>query len=192
MTSFATRRALSDGRSRGGFTLLEILLSIAIVALLAAVLIGGSAALLNEQPLSLDEVFWRTVQVARKEALTSEREIRVKFDVQKKQFTLLEGLAPSAAGPDGIIPEEIPVKQIPVPAGNATELAIDFLGAGKAGNSILVGGVLLESQPIPFVTFYSDGTCTPFRVQVSRNGAVHTMAVDPWTCAPVLETKEGP
>lgn len=162
------------------------------MALLAAVLIGGSAALLNEQPLSIDEVFWRTVQTARKEALTSEREIRVKFDAQKKQFNLLEGLAPPAPGPDGIIPEEIPVKQIPVPAGNATDLAIEFLGAGKAGNSILVGGVLLESQPIPFVTFYSDGTCTPFRVQVARNGAVHTLAVDPWTCAPVLETKEGP
>jgi general secretion pathway protein H len=46
--------------------------------------------------------------------------------------------------------------------------------------------MLIESQPIPFVTFFSDGTCTAFRAQFVRNGGTSMLAIDPWTCAPVL------
>ena len=51
---------------------------------------------------------------------------------------------------------------------------------------ILLGGVAVETQTLPFVTFYSDGTCTPFRAQIQRNGGVTALAIDPWTCAAVL------
>jgi general secretion pathway protein H len=43
---------------------------------------------------------------------------------------------------------------------------------------------------MPFVTLYSDGTCTPFRVQFHSNGAARIIAIDPWTCAEVLEEKK--
>jgi hypothetical protein len=56
----------------------------------------------------------------------------------------------------------------------------------KGGNMILIGGMLLESSPIVFATFYADGTCTAFRVQIARGSGVHTLSLDPWTCAPVL------
>jgi general secretion pathway protein H len=36
------------------------------------------------------------------------------------------------------------------------------------------------------VTFYNDGTCTPFRAQVRTYAGAHMLSVDPWTCAPVL------
>jgi general secretion pathway protein H len=54
------------------------------------------------------------------------------------------------------------------------------------GNTILVGGVLIESKTIPHVTFYSDGTCQAFRAQFTRGGASSILSIDPWTCAPVL------
>ncbi|MSU47857.1 MAG: prepilin-type N-terminal cleavage/methylation domain-containing protein [Opitutus sp.] len=170
-----------------GFTLLEILLSIAIIALLAGAMVAGTAKLLNEQPVTADEVFWKAVQESRKTALKTEHEIRLKFDKEKKQFLIFDGLAPAALAADGITKEEVPLKVFPLPAVTATDLTIEFLGGGsKGGNTILVGGMLLESQPLPFVKFYSDGTCGAFRVQVARNGTVHTLAIDPWTCAPVL------
>jgi hypothetical protein len=50
----------------------------------------------------------------------------------------------------------------------------------------LVGGVALESNPTTHVTFYSDGTCSPFRAQFTRPGAASIQSIDPWTCAPVL------
>jgi hypothetical protein len=39
---------------------------------------------------------------------------------------------------------------------------------------------------MPSVTFYDDGTCTPFRVQLRTNAGAHMLTIDPWTCAPVL------
>ncbi len=179
-------RWIGRGRSRG-FTLLEILLSIAIIALLAGALVGGTSRLLNEQPITADEVFWKAVQEARKTALKSEHEIRLKFDKEKKQFLLIDGLAPAPVGPDGITKEEVPLKTYVLPPAASNDLTIEFLGAGsKGGNTILVGGMLLEAQSIPHVTFYSDGTCMAFRVQLTRNGGTHTLTIDPWTCAPIL------
>ena len=47
-------------------------------------------------------------------------------------------------------------------------------------------GMLVETQPLPFVSSYSAGTCVPFRVQFRSTGAARTLSIDPWTCAEVL------
>lgn len=178
----AVRRAVA-----AGFTLLEVLLTLAIIALLAGVLIGGSARLLDDRPVSAEEVFWTAVREARKTALKSERETRLRFDRDKKAFQIFDGTAPAALAADGFTREETPLRTFPVPEEAASDLVVDFLGpATKGGSAILVGGMLLESNPIKHVTFYADGTCTAFRVQMSRKGAVNTLRIDPWTCAQVL------
>jgi prepilin-type N-terminal cleavage/methylation domain-containing protein len=176
-------------RHRRGFTLLEILLSLAILALLASVLVGGASHLTSQQPVTPDDVFWEAVREARKAALKAEHEMRLRFDKEKKQFVLVDGEAPPTAAsltPTLIKEEEVPLKIFPVPERSAGDLTVDFLSAQKCGLAILVGGVVMESQPIPFVTFYGDGTCTAFRAQFARNGGSHTLSIDPWTCAPVL------
>ena len=166
--------------------MLEVLLTIALIALLAGVLVGGAAHLLSEKPVTADEVFWKAVQEARKAALKSEKEVRLRFDPQKKQFVLIDGFAPSTLGADGFTKEETVIKQIPVPPPGSSDLTIDFLGTRKDGPAIMIGGVMIESQPIAYVTFYPDGTCTAFRAQVMRNGGTHMLSIDPWTCAPML------
>jgi prepilin-type N-terminal cleavage/methylation domain-containing protein len=186
----APRRLLPVART-GAFTLLEVLLAVAIIALIASVLVGGSLHLLTDKPVTLEEVFWKSVQEARKHALKAEHEMRLKFDARKKQFVIVDGIAPVTLAADGFTrEEEVPIKAFPVPPTAATELSIDFLAATKSGNMILIGGVLLESQSIPFVTFYPDGTCSPFRIQFARPSGTHTLTVDPWTCAPMLTPGE--
>jgi prepilin-type N-terminal cleavage/methylation domain-containing protein len=177
-------------RPRGftrGFTLLEVLLGIALIALLGGVLVGSSSQLLSPQPSTPHAVFWKAVQEARKTALKSDHEIRLKYDREKKHFYLVDGLAPSTLAEDGFTRVETPLKTFPIAAETAQDLTIDFLAASsKGGNTILVGGMLLESKPVPYVSFYSDGTCRAFRAQFARSGSSSILSIDPWTCAPVL------
>lgn len=187
----AIGRQISTSRSWAAFTLLEILLTILLIGLLGAALIGGSAQLLSEKPVATEDVFWASVQAARKAALKAEHEVRLKFDSEKKRFLLFDGQAASLPAPGEVGVEEVPLAEFPI-ASATPELAVDFLVQTKGGNAILVGGVLLESQPIPYVTFYADGTCTAFRLQIFRSGGAHILTIDPWTCAPMLETKANP
>lgn len=174
-------------QAAGGFTLLEILLCIALIALLGGVLIGGSSQLLSPQPTTPHAVFWKAVQEARKTALKTEHEIRLKYDREKKHFYLVDGLAPATVAEDGFTKIETPLKTFPIAAEAAQDLTVDFLAASSKGaNTILVGGMLLESRPVPYVPFYADGTCRAFRVQFARSGGSSVLAVDPWTCALVL------
>lgn len=177
---------------RSGFTLLEVLLSLAIIALLATVFIGGTAALLSEQPASAEEVFWQAVQTARKTSLQAGRETRLKFDNTKQEFLIVDGRAPAVLGADGFTREETPLHALPVPSAGTSELKVEFLATTRSGPMLLIGGVLVEAQPVPFVTFYGDGTCSPFRVQFARSDHANTLSIDPWTCAQVLTAKESP
>jgi general secretion pathway protein H len=161
-------------RAAGGFTLVEILLALAIVALIGSLLLPGVNSILRRiEGDDPDRVFWDVVTAAREQALTENRTVALRFD--KENHLLVWG---SSAG----------LQQKPLPAG----VAVQFLQA-KAGSTILLGGVLVESQEIPLVRFYPDGTCDRFRVQIRRGetAAPQIVAIDPWTCAPMPATENG-
>ncbi len=174
-------------RGARGFSLLEVLLVIAIIALIASVLVGSAVPLFGEQAVAPNDVFWKTVQEARKTALKSGNEIRLKFDKDKKRFLLIDGTAPTTLAADGFTREETPLKVFPLPPALAADLTVEFLGASAKGSGmILVGGVLIDARTIPYATFFPDGTCAPFRAQFLRGAGASIFAIDPWTCAPVL------
>ena len=173
---FPLRAAGVPRAGRDGFTLLEILVAIALIALLSAVLIGGATRMLSSEPTLPADVFRKAVADARQQAVEKEVEVRLSFDSKEKAFQMT-----SAAGSHSY------------PLTASGDVSVDFLSNQKGGSAILVGGVLIETQTLPFVTFYPDGTCSPFRVQFHLNGDVPApIAIDPWTCAPVLPApKEG-
>jgi len=155
---------------RGGFTLLEILLALALIALLGTIFVGGSSALLADKVSTPDEQFWRACAAARREALENQRSVFMSFDARSGGFVLSDGAD----------------RQV-IPVTGPDDLVIDFHPSQADSNSmVLVGGVLVETQPLASVTFYDDGTCTPFRAQVRTNAGAHMLAVDPWTCAALL------
>lgn len=158
----------------GGFTLLEVLLALAIIALIATVLIGGSATLLSDRALTPSDVFWKTVQECRKTALKNGKDVRLSFEAKEKKFVLSD-----AAGLDQA------TREFPIPS-PGDDLTLTFLTTQKGASMMLIGGVAVETQTLSSVTFYSDGTCTPFRTQIQRNSGVTVLSIDPWTCAAVL------
>lgn len=162
--------------SKRAFTLLEVLLVLALIGLLAGVLVTGGARLLSSEPQTPEEVFWAAVQEARTAALKTETEVALEFSSDQERGKAFMLLTPS--GP----------KSFPVPA--AGDLEVTFLSAAKGGNLVMVGGTVLETSEVKTVSFYPDGTCSPFRVQFFGRGETRTIGIDPWTCAPVLRTAE--
>ncbi len=171
----AGERAAEGGRGRrsNAFTLLEILLAIALMGLIAAVLVTGGAEMLSDKPATPEAVFWKAVQQSRLTALGAEREVRLAFDPKTQAFVVDGGATPQS---------------LPVPA--TKDLTVDFLSAQPGQSSVLIGGEMVDTKTIPAVSFYPDGTCSAFRVQFRAGGAAHVLAIDPWTCAPVLTRAE--
>jgi general secretion pathway protein H len=165
-----TTSATGDRRA---FTLLEILLALALIALLATLFIGGSAALVADKPLTPDDVFWKVSQLARKAALTGTNDVVVTFDKKAIAFVIDDTVSP-----------------VTVPIANQPDIAVDFISTQKSQSEILLAGVAVETQTLPYVTFYTDGTCSPFKVQFRNKAGAHVLAIDPWTCAPVLPAQD--
>lgn len=151
-----------------GFTLVETLLVLAVIALLAALLLPGVNSLLHtisgDEP---DRIVWDAITAARAQALTTNRTVWLRIDPKEKDLTW-------GGGADEQHRE--------LPAGVGLQLL-----QPQEGNLILVGGVLIDTVEVPAVRFYPDGTCDRFRVQFRQGGNPPlTVAVDPWTCAPLL------
>ena len=146
---------------------------IALIAMLAGVLIVGTTRLLRDRPVTADELFWKTVGDVRKAALLDNRELRLSFDAKEKVFVAGTG---DEAERFSFTPRD--------------EVEVSFLAPKSSQgstSSILIGGDMVETQALPFVTFYGDGTCSPFRVQLKGKGVPsRILGIDPWTCAQVL------
>lgn len=165
----ACRGAQGPGGTRA-FTLLEILLALALIALLTTVFVGASAGMLRDRSSTPDELFWKACQAARKSAVNNGNPVQLIYDDKKKAFIADDGIQP---------------RTFPLP-GPTRDLMVSLLASGGERSAVLLGGVAVETGSPPTVLFFSDGTCTPFRVQFVESGTAHILTIDPWTCAEVL------
>jgi prepilin-type N-terminal cleavage/methylation domain-containing protein len=156
-----------ENRPYRAFTLVELLLVLAMISLFAAVLIPGVNSILNQMDdRGPEQLLSEAVLAARTDALESGREVELSYDLEKRQLVYGALALRSDALPTGITLELLPV---------------------QAGASILLGGELSEAQqePLKRVRFFPDGTCEPFRIRVKagRDTKPRVLVVDPWTCA---------
>lgn len=161
-------------RLHRAFTLIEVMVVIALLGGLAAILAYGASQILVERGQSAEEVFWGAIGEARKYALLHEVDVTLRFDDEDQQFIA------TAMGQ---------VRSFPVPLPEPMEL--DFLGINEGEQTVLIGGALVEANVIESVTFFGDGTCIPFRARMALEGRQPVLfEIDPWTCAPVLREEE--
>jgi general secretion pathway protein H len=155
------------------FTVLEILVVVALMAMLTGVLVTGGMHLARDKAITPEDIFWKAVTETRKIALLSGHEVRLSYVGKDAKDRAL--VARALDGTEVRFPFDMP-----------GDLTVDFLSTQKSTSAILIRGQLVETQTIPFVTFYGDGTCSPFRLQIRMGGEPRTLAIDPWTCALVL------
>ena len=160
------------------FTLIEILMVLAILGLMAGLFITSAGALTGDRAATPEDLFWRGVTAARKRALLSRKDVQMTFIKSTKAEPTAALVLTNAEGEER------------VPFTAQGDVTLDFLSLQKGRSAILVGGELVETQTMPTVTFYADGTCTPFRAQIRTGGAPRSLSIDPWTCAAVLPTTE--
>ncbi len=157
-------------RAAGGFTLVEVLLVLALLALGGMILIPAAGGILGgRRAASPEDTLTSVLQQARRDAVLTGREISLRFDGEAQQF-VWEGANVRLGG-------------------TGPQVKLDFLRA-NSGSAVLIGGRLVETTTVPAVRFYPDGTCDPVRVQLrAGDGAARVIVIDPWTCAPGLEAK---
>jgi hypothetical protein len=175
----ALRTTLGTGRfspaaKTCAFTLLEILLVLALVGLIGALMAVGVSGVFNNDHLAPDDVFWQACRSAQKLASFGERDTSLSFDPKEKKLVWSNGLETGSAARDN----------------SRGEVSVQFLQATNGGSLILIAGHVVETQEVPRVLFYPDGTCMAFRVQFRIGSNAWHLVVDPWTCAPVLEKAE--
>ncbi len=165
-------RSNNSARSGPGFTLVEVMLAIALMVLAAAVLLPAAGAFFRQAaPASIDDTVAEILQEVRRESVLSGREVTLRFEAGAQRFTWER--------------EDVARHQV-LPGPRVT---VEFLRAHGAG-AVLLGGQLVQLGTVPAVTFFPDGTCQPVRVQLRQaGGAARVLVIDPWTCAPGLEAK---
>ncbi|HEX2860732.1 MAG TPA: type II secretion system protein [Lacunisphaera sp.] len=161
MTGFSRRTP-----GRRAFTLIEVILAIALLGLVASLFITGGSEMFRARERTMTDVFWEAVQAARLEAVQGDTTVTMRFD--EKSRRILWGATGDAHGVDW-------------PGRN-----LEFLPM-ESGGSILLGGQLAGTGKLGAVRFHPDGTTDRYRVQLTDpTGQISRLELDPWTTAPVL------
>lgn len=164
-----------DRAARAGFTLLELMLVIALMAVAGSMFLVSLESLGKSSPEDeFESAFWRASALAREHAVAARRTVELRWDEEARAFALEGGGAPA---------------QVPVPTNADAKnrrYSATFTEEVAANDYILVRGALITRRPTPAVRFFPDGSCQAFAVEFSLGDAKRQVLVDPWTGAEML------
>lgn len=156
--------------ARQAFTLIEMMLTIALIALLSSLFIWNIDSLLKQGELeSLQNELWGAVERAKQSAVFSRQPHVVRFDEELQAFIVSAGS------------EQITFEVDTDGFSEGVEIAVAFNETLPKDGYRLVRGELVTQREIESVTFYPDGTCTPFSVDLRIGEYESAFQIDPWT-----------
>jgi prepilin-type N-terminal cleavage/methylation domain-containing protein len=162
-------------RAARGFTVLELVLVIALIAMMAAALVLNIESMMRQSEASAVEgAFWEAARTARTDALLKRRTETVRYDEKQAAFVI-----ESAGETRRFEIDRSQWKQ-------ELKLEIAFKKRLASSQFTLVGGQLVDLREIPSIQFFQDGTCTPFVLELVVGDTTRRIEVDPWTGAELL------
>ncbi|HAT60746.1 MAG TPA: hypothetical protein DCS60_08260 [Opitutae bacterium] len=170
---------VGDRDWRRAFTLIELMLTMALIALLSSLFIWNINALLKQGELeALQNELWGVVEKAKQAAVFSRQPHKVRFDEKLKSFMVSSG------------EEEIAYQVDTSGFGEEVEIEVFFKMILPKDGYRLVRGELVTYREIESVTFFPDGTCTPFSVDLKIGEYKSGYQIDPWTGSQLTAPEE--
>jgi prepilin-type N-terminal cleavage/methylation domain-containing protein len=129
-------------RSNSGYTLIEMLLVVSVVAMLSALVVTNSDSGAHDRLMSLAKVIQTDLSYARSLAVANDTPYRVAFDADQGQYTLehagdnsqWDQLPASPFHPDGgsAVAQTVRLEDLPHVGGDARILGVFTIGADKS------------------------------------------------------------
>lgn len=164
--------------SRGGFTLFELLLVIALIGLFSTVFVVNISSLMKDGEMeTLERSYWRAVETARTGAVFKQQAHFLEWDSKDNRFLVVSG---------GV------VEAFPVEIASAADLEIEVLFEEVAPENsyVLIAGQLVAKREIVKAGFFPDGTCSPFQVSMRIAEFETRFQMDPWTGVQLVNPNE--
>lgn len=152
-----------------GFTLIEVILTVSLIALLASLFVVNIVSLLRDGELeTLENEYWRAVDAARTGAVFTQQPHFIEWDERGKAF---------------VVRNADETRRFDVDTSNFGDLAIDirFEEVAPENSYVLIRGQLVSKREIAQVGFYPDGTCSPYIVSMKIADFETQFQMDPWT-----------
>lgn len=166
-------------RTRRGFTLLEMMLVIALIGMMATALVLNIESMMRQSEASAVEgAFWEAARTARTDALLKRRTETVRYDEKQAAFLI------ESAGE---------VRRYEIDRADwKSDLTVEIAFKKRLASSqfTLVAGQLVDLREIPSIQFFQDGTCTPFVLELVVGDSTRRIEIDPWTGAELLPDED--
>ena len=164
---------------RRGFTLLEILLVLALIGSVSSLVVISIGSIARTTPAdALEGAFWGALREAREAAMRTRRVQEITFNADDLQFVVVGG-------------GEVRTEAVSIDnASDSDKFEAVFTQVLPTNSFTLVRGRLVTEREITSMLVFPDGTCQPVTVEFRFPGGSRRLALDPWTCAELLDADE--
>lgn len=163
-------------RRSAGFTLIEVILTVALIAMLGTMFVVNIGSLLRRSELETLQVeFWRAVDDARVNAVFRQTAYYLTYDEKARAFVVDSGADKRRFEVDT------------AGLGRDVEIEVAFQEVAPENSYVLIRGELVTTRDIDHVGFFPDGTCSPFTVSLRIDDFESRFQIDPWTGAQLVD-----
>lgn len=169
-----------EGKLSGGagFTLIEVLLTVSLIALLSTLFVLNVGSLLRDGELeTMENEYWRAVDAARTKSVFTQKPYFIEWDEGGQAFVVTST-------------DDVERFEVDTSAFGDVEVDVFFEEVAPENSYVLIRGELVGKREIATVGFFPDGTCSPYTVTLKIADFETRFQMDPWTGARLVDPSD--